>query len=230
VALGGSKQVLIGIVADVHDSLDALKAILTRFREVGVQQIVSLGDAFETYKPGDPGPEVGRMLQNTGAIGVWGNHDVGLSYRIPDEVRKKADPELLEYTKTFRPQIVVENCRFSHVEPWLDPTKIEDLWHFEGVPNRPEYARRSLDAVQEQFLFVGHYHVWAITSSVETVEWNATEKISLSLDQRYVVLTAAAVHGWSAVFDSAKAELMPIRVSRDYRDRPSVYDEKPPPN
>jgi len=222
--------VLIGIAADIHDAVDALKATLDRFREVGVQQIVSLGDTFETFKPGDPGAEVARLLRDAGAIGVWGNHDVGLSHEIPDEIQKEADPELLEFTQTLHPQLVVENCRFSHVEPWLDPTKIEDLWHFYDLPNRPDYAKRSLDAVPEQYLFVGHYHSWAIMGANEQIEWDANENISLFPGQRYVVLMAAVVHGWSAVFDSVSAELIPIRVARDYRNRPAGYDDKLPPN
>jgi len=222
--------VRIGIVADIHDSVDALRATLDRFREAGVQKVVSLGDTFETFKKGDPGVEVARLLCQVGAIGVWGNHDVGLSHNVPDEVRKKADPTLLEFTETLQPQLVIDNCRFSHVEPWLDPTIIEDLWHFDGVPNTPDYARRSLDAVSEQFIFIGHYHCWGITNADEKVEWDATETISLSRNRRYVVLTAAVVHGWSAVFDSAKAELTPIRVPRDYSDRPAIFDDKLPPN
>lgn len=221
---------LIGIAADIHDSVDALKATLDRFRDAGVEQVVSLGDAFETFKPGDPGTEVGRLLKDADAIGVWGNHDVGLSHRIPREVERAAEPELLNFTKTLRPQLVVDNCRFSHVEPWLNATKIEDLWHFDGMPNQPEFARRSLEAVPEQFVFVGHFHCWAITSADRKIAWNEGERISLSPSERYVVLMAAVVHGWSAVFDTVEAELTPIRVPRDYRGRPATYDEKLPPN
>jgi len=220
----------IGIAADIHDSVDALDATLDRFREEDVRKVVSLGDTFESFKTGDPGVEVARLLGQVGAIGVWGNHDVGLSHDIPEEVRKKADPALLEFTETLQPQLVIDNCRFSHVEPWLNPKKIEDLWHFDGEPKTPDYARRSLEAVPEQFLFVGHYHCWAITSADEAVDWDATGPISLSKDKRYVVLIAAVVHGWSAVFDSATAELTPIRVSRDHIDRPAVFDDKLPPN
>ena len=46
---------LIGILADIHDAVEPLKASLARFRELEVEQVVSLGDAFETFRPGEPG-------------------------------------------------------------------------------------------------------------------------------------------------------------------------------
>jgi hypothetical protein len=217
---------LIGIVADIHDAVEPLKAALTRFRELGVQQVVSLGDAFETFKRGEPGAEVAFLLREHRAIGVWGNHDVGLSHKIPDDIRRKADPDLLAFTQTLKPQLVLDNCRFSHVEPWLDPTKIEDLWHFDETPTTPESAGRSLTAVPEQFLFVGHYHCWAITSEDEIADWDGTEMISLLIDRRYLVRTAPVVHGWSAIFDTTTGELTPIWCPYDDRKRPKYYDEK----
>jgi hypothetical protein len=36
-------------------------------------------DAFETWQPGPPGVEVARLLARAGTVGVWGNHDIGLS-------------------------------------------------------------------------------------------------------------------------------------------------------
>ncbi len=54
---------LIGIVADIHDAVDPLKAALAQFRELGVKQVVSLGDAFETFKRGEPGAEVALLLR-----------------------------------------------------------------------------------------------------------------------------------------------------------------------
>jgi hypothetical protein len=216
----------IGIVADIHDAVDPLRAALTRFRELDVEQVVSLGDAFETFKRGEPGAEVALLLHEHRAIGVWGNHDVGLSHNIPRDVRTQADPDLLQFTQTLKPQLVIDNCRFSHIEPWLDPTNIMELWHFDGTPNTTELASRSFAAVPEQFLIVGHYHCWAITSADDAVAWDGTEGISLSMDRRYLILTAPVVHGWSAVFDTTNGELTPIRRPFDEHKRPRYYDEK----
>ena len=217
---------VIGIVADIHDSVVPLEATLARFRGLGVEQVVSLGDAFETFKRGEPGAKIALLLREHRAMGVWGNHDVGLSHKIPSDIRAVADPDLLEFTQSLKPQLVLDSCRFSHVEPWLDPTNIEDLWHFDGTPNTAELAGRSFKAVPEQFLFVGHYHCWGITSTRGTIDWNGSKSITLSVNQRYLVLTAPVVHGWSAVFDTSSAELTPIWCAYDERQRPRYYDEK----
>jgi len=201
---------LIGILADIHDAVEPLRDSLARFRELGVQQVVSLGDAFETYRPGEPGPKVARLLSEAGAIGVWGNHDVGLSHDIPEKVRKIADPALLEFTVTLQPQLVIDNCRFSHVEPWLNPEVVKELWHYNGQQGTTEMAARSFSGVPDQFIFVGHYHCWVAMDLDGPLDWDGTEKISFPRDQRYFVITAPVFRGWSAVFDSETAELYPI--------------------
>jgi hypothetical protein len=201
---------LIGILADIHDAVEPLKAALVRFRELGVQQVVSLGDAFETFRPGEPGTEVAHLLREAGAIGVWGNHDVGLSHNISEKIREIADPALLDFSVLLQPQLTIDNCRFSHVEPWLNPKIVKELWHYDGVPESTARAARSFNAVSEQFIFVGHYHCWAATSLDGPIDWDGTEKISFSPDRRCFVLTAPVVYGWSAVFDSKNAELNPI--------------------
>lgn len=144
---------LIGIVADIHDAAARLRKALSIFDERGVARVVTVGDAFETFLPGEPGAEVAGLLENPGAIGVWGNHDFGLSCDVPEEIRREADPGLLAFASGLGPQLVIEGCRFCHIEPWKDPSRFEDLWTFEGVPETAESARRSFDAVPERLLF-----------------------------------------------------------------------------
>jgi len=59
---------LIGIVADIHDAVDPLRAALARFRDLDVEQVVSLGDAFETFKRGEPGADVALLPGHGGLI------------------------------------------------------------------------------------------------------------------------------------------------------------------
>ncbi|MGE5179744.1 MAG: metallophosphoesterase family protein [Bacteroidota bacterium] len=128
---------LIGIVADIHDAVQPLARALAILRERGAQRIVTLGDAFETIEPGSPGPGVARLLAGVEAAGVWGNHDYALSHDVPNEVRKQADPALLAFSTRLQPQLVVEGCRFCHIEPWKDPFDLMDLWSFDSFPETP---------------------------------------------------------------------------------------------
>lgn len=203
----------IGIVADIHDAVAPLERALALFRERGVDVVVTLGDAFESIRPGDPGVEVGRLLAEAGPVGVWGNHDVGVSDAVPESIRAIADPRLLEYAAALTPQRVVSGCRFCHIEPWKDARSLEDLWIFEGVPETGAQAQRSFDAVPERVLFIGHFHIWRVLRADGPVDWDGTRPLRLEVPARYLVLVAPVEEGWCATFDTATGELTPLRCA-----------------
>jgi predicted phosphodiesterase len=148
----------IGIVADIHEAIEPLRHALAEFRSRGVEVVINLGDACDTFTPVGRSSDVVALLRGAGAVGVWGNHDVGLCNQVSDKVRPDTDPAVLAY---------MEDCRFSHIEPWLDATRVENLWYFDGAPDTPEKAARSFTAVPERFLFVGHFHRWLVMTSDE---------------------------------------------------------------
>jgi len=203
--------VLFGILSDIHDAIAPLNNALAKFREAGVEQVVTLGDAFETFRRGEAGGDVARILRDAGAVGVWGNHDIGLSHEVSDEIRNEAEPDLLEFASRLEPHLVLENCRFSHIEPWRDPTSIPDLWHIGEMSDLLSRAPRCFSAVPEAFLFMGHYHRWLIAGSDGTVIPEVERPLLLTSAARYLVVTGAVKHGWCATFDSITAELTPIR-------------------
>lgn len=201
----------IGIVADIHDAVGPVRVALRQFQELGVEKIVTMGDAFETFEPGSPGAQVARDLADAGAIGVWGNHDVGLSHELSAEVRALADPALLAFAERLRPHLVLGECRFCHIEPWRDPRRLEDLWAFDGIPETAEDAVRSFQAVPERVLFIGHFHMWRLIRPGGPVPWDADRPFLMCGPDRYLALVSAVVEGWCAVFDTEVGELTPIR-------------------
>jgi len=204
----------IGILADIHDAVEPLRAALAALRQRGVERVVTLGDAFDSVQPGEPGVEAAGMLQEAGAIGVWGNHDVGLSHEVSAQVRALADPGLLDFSARLRPHLSLEGCRFSHIEPWKDACRVEDLWAFDGVPDTEARAESSFEAVPERLLFIGHFHSWlAVRRGRGRVEWDGARPITLDGPDRYLVVVGPVVEGWCAMFETAKSELTPIRCS-----------------
>src|SRR5262249_11431720 len=141
----------------------------------------------------------------------WGNHDVGLCNQVSDKVRHETDPVVLAYMATMRPQLVLEDCRFSHVEPWLDATRVENLWYFDGVPDTPEKADRSFAAGRARCLCVGHFHRWLVMTPAGAVPWNGEGPLELREAARHLVVVAPVVSGWCAVFDTVRSQLTPIR-------------------
>ena len=67
---------------------------------------------------------------------------------------------------------VREQMRFSHVEPFLDATELENLWFFDGVPQMPEQLARNFEAVPQRLLFCGHFHTWQIATPQGIVPWD----------------------------------------------------------
>ena len=204
---------IIGIVADIHDAVAPLKRALSDFETYGVERVVSLGDAFDSHRIGEPSTEVARLLNEAEAVGVWGNHDVGLSHGVTDQIREEADPGLLKFASRLQAELVLDEYHFSHLEPWKDARLLEDLWRFDGVPDTVDKAKRCFGAVSERVLFMGHFHTWLAMREDRGVEWRGFDPILLSAPHRYLVVVGAVVEGWCATFDSSTAELIPIRCA-----------------
>jgi predicted phosphodiesterase len=203
----------IGIVADIHDAVGPLRRALSLLRERDVDHVVTLGDAFDSFQPGAPSSEVAALLREAGAVGVWGNHDVGLSHEVTEQIRAGADQALLKFAARLKPQLVLEGCRFSHIEPWKDPRRLEDLWGSSQVPDTAEGARRSFEAVLERIIFVGHFHSWLAMSSKGRIDWDGIGSITLSEPDRYLVVVSAVADGWCAMFETGQSTLVPIRCA-----------------
>jgi hypothetical protein len=207
--------VRIGILADIHEAIEPLQLALAEFRGRGVDQVVSLGDACDTFSPVGRAGEVVALLRDAQAVGVWGNHDVGLCHEVPEKLRRQAEPAVLEYMAAMQPQLVLGGCRFSHVEPWLDARQVENLWYDEGPPDTLEKAGRSFSAVSERHLFVGHFHRWLVMTPAGQLDWDGEGPLTLSEAPRYLVVVAPVVGGWCAVYDSGAARLIPVRCAAD---------------
>ena len=110
----------IGLLADIHDDALNLRRALREFDRQHVDQVVVLGDTV-TWPDPEPVAEVARLLQAAGAIGVWGNHDLGLCHEVDEAMRRTWAPDVLKFMSTMRPRLELGPCHFSHVEPWLDP-------------------------------------------------------------------------------------------------------------
>src|SRR6267378_45024 len=112
----------LGILADIHEQTDELRWAIDVLRKHGADRFVVLGDVFEMGKRIE---ETIRLLQQVEAVGVWGNNDIGLCFDPCDEVRQRYSASVLDYMSRLRPSLEIDGCLFTHVEPWLDPHKIE---------------------------------------------------------------------------------------------------------
>lgn len=202
----------IGIVTDIHDETALLASALTALRTANVDRIVSLGDASDLHGRWQNVAGVANLLQHFGVIGVWGNHDYGLCREVSELARAKFPPEALAYMATMRPRLELEGCHFSHVEPWLNPERIEDLWCFDGRPEDDERYPKSFAAIPHRLAFMGHCHRWLALTEAGPLAWDGAAPLRFEPGKRYLVVVAPLFNGWFAILDTDHWRLEPHRV------------------
>lgn len=202
-------EMKLGLITDIHEHVENLRQALACLAELRVDRIVFIGDVVEVGRRLE---ETCQLLADAKVIGVWGNHDFGLCFEPSAELRSRYSRNVLDYMGTLQPQLVIEDCHFSHVEPWLDPLKIEDLWYFGGAPSAGEDLRHIFAATPYRLMFGGHMHKWEIATPERVLEWRGETPITLD-NGRFFVIVGALREGNFAVFDTESSLLTPLRVS-----------------
>lgn len=197
----------LGLITDIHEHVETLRRALDRFDRERVDQIVMLGDVWEM---GEQIEETCRLLADANVVGVWGNHDYGLCVDPDEQVRKTYGAVVIDYMTSLKPRLDVAGCHFTHVEPWLNPEIIDDLWYFEGPPDEHGKLERIFNSVPNRIMFAGHFHKWLLATPDGISPWNGQRPIRLSLDTRYFVIIGPLCEGCYAVFDSDTSVLMPF--------------------
>jgi hypothetical protein len=199
----------IGIVTDIHDDTARLAAVLDALRALAVDAIVSLGDTSDLYAKWQDVGGVAGLLERHGAVGVWGNHDFGLCRDVSDEARARFPAAALAFMSTMLPRLELAGCYFSHVDPWLDPEKVEDLWCFDGRPEDPDRLARTFAAVPHRACFMGHVHRWFAATEAGPLPWRGEGPLTLEPDRRYLIAVAPVFNGAFAIVDTVAAAVFP---------------------
>jgi len=197
----------LGLITDIHEHVEHLRTALRHFKELEVDQIVVIGDVFEL---GYRIEETCRLLTEAGAVGVWGNHDYGLSFELDEATRAKYGDITMSFMTSLQPRLVIEGCHFSHVEPWLNPEDVADLWYFEGPPDEHGKLARIFDSVPQRLMLAGHYHKWLLVKPNGIQDWNGETPVSLA-DGRHFVVVGALCEGRYAILDTESSLLTPFR-------------------
>src|SRR4051812_6624097 len=121
----------IGLVTDIHDHVEPLGRALELFRRGGVDRVVTLGDSCDAFTRHSRAAEMVELLRGVGAVGVWGNHDLGLCHHVKDGTRQRYPAAVLDFMATMQPRLVLRESHFSHVEPSVDPYDAQALWSFD---------------------------------------------------------------------------------------------------
>jgi predicted phosphodiesterase len=116
----------IGLVTDIHDHVEPLARALGLFRR-GVDRVVTLGDSCDAFTRQSRAAEFVELLRGANAIGVWGNHDLGLCHDVDGHTRLRYPAAVLDFKATRKPWFVLGDFHFSQVEPSVGPYDAQAL-------------------------------------------------------------------------------------------------------
>ncbi len=197
---------LIGIVTDIHEDVAGLRRALSSLRRAGAERIVSLGDVCED---GERIVETCQLLEEAAVLGVWGNHDFGLCTSPLERLEPHFDHGVLKTMRAMVPSLVIEECRFAHIKPGLDPNDFGDLWNSYGAPVEPDRLTRIWSAVPQRRMFMGHLHRWFATTPEGAHDWAGERTLTLAAGRQHLVVVGAVCDGCWALFDTASGRLIP---------------------
>lgn len=149
-----------GILGDIHANLSALRAVLARMDEEGVDTLISVGDVVGY---GAAPSECIELLRERAAIVVKGNHDAACVDELDDRTFNPYARAAVAWTRT---KLSADEKRWLRGLPLVATLEHCQVAH--GTLHRPELfdyilslsdADPSLDEMVRPVCFVGHSHI-----------------------------------------------------------------------
>ncbi len=197
-----------GILADIHGHVENLRKAIDRLNHERVDSFIVLGDVI--YERSHAAETV-ALLKQIGAVGVWGNHELGLCVNPSVELRERYTEPIVEFFGTLTPQYEHGELLFSHTLP--DQDAHDPLAYYLG-PRLDDAG--ALDACFDRFphrvMMVGHFHRWWAATPAGPLGWNGEEPLELAAEDRYFLAIHAVNDGWAALWDDQRDVLVPIAL------------------
>jgi len=147
-----------GLVSDIHSNLPALESVVVALDDLGIDQLVCLGDIVG-YGP-NPN-ECVELLRRRHCASIMGNHDEAIVDESADESFNELAREAIRWT---RATLSAENKAYLASLP--DSVEFDDFAVIHGAPAfRFAYimdaagASEAFRHVERPLTFVGHTHV-----------------------------------------------------------------------
>jgi predicted phosphodiesterase len=197
----------LGILADIHEHVEELRRAIDVLRRGGADRFVVLGDVFETGKRIE---QTVDLLRQVRAVGVWGNHDLGLCDR-PTAAVRASYAAVVEYMETLRPRLELGGCLFTHGLPCWDATD-PAVYYVGQRPETPEGLAGTFGASAQSVSFVGHFHRWLLGTPAGPSPWRGDGPVRLDGRERHLVVVHAVCDGRCALYDTDTSELTPFEA------------------
>jgi predicted phosphodiesterase len=186
--------VRLGIIADIHEDVPALQSALKVLDDEGSDTVIALGDIADDTSRLD---ETCQILLDAGAVGVWGNHEFGMCFDPDPRAFVGRASCTRQFMASLKPSLCFDDCRFTHVEPHLDPCDLYSMWRDPTSFTLEEQLEKTFTLHSERVFFYGHIHRWLVATSGGEVEW-ADDQLHLRSPARYSIALSALSDGVGA--------------------------------
>ena len=196
----------IGILADIHGDVENLKLAIERLKRENVDVFVALGDIIYDRRNAS---ETVAALTDCGAIGVWGNHDLGLCVDPQEEVLRHFDDHVIDFFDKLTSHLEFDGVLFTHTLPIQDASDPMSFY----LGKRPDEGDALDDCFSQFFhriMLVGHFHRWYAATPEGRISWDGKQPIKLESDKRYFFVINAVMNGNAALLDDEQNVLKPI--------------------
>ena len=204
----------IGLLADIHEHVDNLRKAISNLQAERVDLILSLGDFCENGVRLEETCSLLQQCQSQGleVQGVWGNHDFGLCQDAVMGCVRGYPDSVIQFAAQQRDRIQIGDYLFMHIEPWLDPNSLADLWFYEGLPGSRSQRERVFQNKDFRVAIIGHYHRWWVTSQHAPLSWDGQSSLELA-SGRHLVVVDGVVNGCWAILDTSRGTLEPRKAA-----------------
>jgi len=200
----------LGLLADIHGNVSNLAMAIQRLRQERVDRFVVLGDIIYDTRNAD---QTVDLLRSCDAIGVWGNHELGLCVEPDPEIRESYSPSVMDFFKTLQPKLEIHDVLLSHTFPTEDAKEV--LSYYVGEPTDQELIDRCFERLPHRLMISGHFHRWFASTPSGRCNWTGEQTLVLDPEQRYFCVVAAVKDSFAAILDLGQNALTPIALESD---------------
>ena len=173
-----------------------------------MEQIVLLGDIFDT---GQHLHETVKLLRDVNAVGVWGNHEIGLCLNPDLEITERYGADIVQFFGSLRPNLAVKDILFSHGIPTWDAAD-PSIYYTGSAPWETDSLLPVFAGFSHRLFLIGHFHRWFMATTGPPVKWDGTQSVILDAAERFFVIVHAVTNGWCAILDTDTSEFTPCFI------------------
>ncbi len=197
----------LGLLADIHGDVRNLSLAIERLRREGVDKFVLVGDVIYDARDAD---ETVELLKSCGAVGVWGNHELGLCVEPEDHVRELYSDTAMRFFSTLQPRLELGAVLVSHTFPTEDSRDV--LSYYVGQPEDDALLQSCFATFPHRVTVIGHFHRWFASTPEGRLDWIGEGPLTLAPSERYFIIIGAVMNGFTAVLDDKQNLLVPIEL------------------